>query len=170
MRPAAGLFAFAVIMMSMMPGADSPTAGHWRTMQRQAKHFFHEELSWSQMDSNNSQWVVLNAKGDTLSYASFRAVSACLFGGCNKSKTSCESDTRREMIYYYALQSPTDGRIQLLRVLEYESNYGFEITSRGWLRQFLGLQPGEAKVGHTIDGLSGATVSVEALVEDVNAL
>jgi major membrane immunogen (membrane-anchored lipoprotein) len=43
-------------------------------------------------------------------------------------------------------------------------------VSRSWLNQFNGLFPGEVEIDDQVDGISGATVSVQALIQDINQL
>ena len=142
-------------------------------MQRNVQKQLGPELTWeSHGPSDDLTWSVRGAQGDTLGIVAYRKVAACLFGGCspNPMHEDQRVSSTRENMYYFAILHPVDGHIEHLGILEYESNYGFEITSKGWLRQFFGLQPEQARLGGNIDGISGATVSVQALIHDVNQL
>ena len=58
----------------------------------------------------------------------------------------------------------TRGQITHSAVLTYREEYGGEIGSRRWLRQFEGLSGNDrASVGSNIDGISGATISVQSM-------
>lgn len=58
-----------------------------------------------------------------------------------------------------------------LKILVYRSEYGSQVSSRAWLKQFLGIPPdGEFSYGSDINALSGATYSANSLTRDVNRL
>jgi len=56
--------------------------------------------------------------------------------------------------------------IKLVKVLVYRENYGGEIGSRRWLRQWIGI----SKPKHMVDAISGATISVHSLKQSINRL
>lgn len=56
--------------------------------------------------------------------------------------------------------------IQKVKVLVYRENYGGEIGSTRWLRQFIGLD----KPINRVSAISGATISVNSLHYSVNRL
>lgn len=56
--------------------------------------------------------------------------------------------------------------IQLVKVLVYRENYGGEISSRRWLKQFIGL----SKPKPFVDAISGATISVFNMHQSINKL
>lgn len=56
--------------------------------------------------------------------------------------------------------------IQKVKVLVYRENYGSEIGSTRWLRQFIGLD----KPINRVSAISGATISVNSLHYSVNKL
>ena len=108
-------------------------------------------------------------KDSILGYLSYRKANACKFGGC--SDTACSTDDAgfKEYIYYFVILSK-DTIIEKVRVLEYESSYGYEISNRAWLKQFQDKKPGNFKVQENVDAISGATISVEAMVDDINSI
>lgn len=57
------------------------------------------------------------------------------------------------------------------KVLAYREEYGGEIGSKRWLKQFLGLS-GTDRVSHesNIDGISGATISVRSMTNAMDDL
>lgn len=164
-----GVTAFALGAALVIP------KGHWRKVERKTAKRYGKDIRWLSIDSTSATtaaWNVLNSSGDTLARVDYRKVEACSFGGCTK--TSCGPEAQnnkvKEYIYYVAVRTHNNPAIQLISVLEYESNYGFQIASSAWLRQFVGLEPGQAVEGETVDGISGATVSVQAMISDVNNL
>ncbi len=70
---------------------------------------------------------------------------------------------------YYIL---FDQKAEILKVkiLHYRENYGAEICNKKWLKQFVGLSipiDSYAKYNRMVDGISGATLSVNNLKKDV---
>ena len=61
--------------------------------------------------------------------------------------------------------------IKNMKVLVYREDYGGEIGSKRWLRQFVGKNP-EARFdyGQNIAAISGATISVQSMTRAVNTL
>lgn len=57
------------------------------------------------------------------------------------------------------------------KVLIYREEYGGEIGSKRWLRQFIGKTGGD-RVDHetNIDGIAGATISVRSMTSSIDAL
>ncbi len=54
--------------------------------------------------------------------------------------------------------------------MHYRENYGAEICNKKWLKQFVGLSIpiySYAKYNRMVDGISGATISVNNLKKDV---
>lgn len=56
--------------------------------------------------------------------------------------------------------------IKLVKVLIYRENYGGEIGSRRWLKQWIGI----SKPKYMVDAISGATISVNSLKQSINTL
>ncbi|MFA6126755.1 MAG: FMN-binding protein [Bacteroidales bacterium] len=62
------------------------------------------------------------------------------------------------------------GTIRFIRVLKYRSEFGSEITNKGWLSQFY-THPGKKFELHkNIDAISGATYSSRGLIDEINSL
>lgn len=59
-----------------------------------------------------------------------------------------------------------DKTIKLVKVLVYRENYGGEIGSTRWLRQWIGVKEPKPFV----DAISGATISVHSLKNSINTL
>ena len=57
--------------------------------------------------------------------------------------------------------------VQRVSILKYRSEYGGEIASKKWLRQFENYASGELRYKKEISALSGATISANSLVEDI---
>ena len=64
-----------------------------------------------------------------------------------------------------------DLTIRHVEVLEYRENYGGEISSKRFLRQFQGKTGVEhLELGRDIDGISGATISVQSIIRGIRIL
>ena len=70
------------------------------------------------------------------------------------------------MIVYNA-----DLTMTVLNILVYRSEFGYQVSSRGWLKQFLD-KPVETQYtyGKNIDAISGATLSGNSLTDNLNRL
>ncbi len=59
----------------------------------------------------------------------------------------------------------TDGKIAQARILTYRESRGWEVRYPAFLKQFQGAQPqADDRLSQQIDGISGATLSVNAMV------
>lgn len=68
----------------------------------------------------------------------------------------------------YMIIYNVDLSIKTIQVLAYREDYGGEIASNRWLKQFVGKKSiDEMKFGDDIQGISGATVSARSLTYDV---
>jgi hypothetical protein len=58
-----------------------------------------------------------------------------------------------------------------LKILVYRSEYGYQVSTRGWLKQFLDHPVGTIHTyGQDIDAISGATFSGKSLTDNINRL
>jgi len=64
-----------------------------------------------------------------------------------------------------------DGKIIYTQIIKYREPYGGEISSLNWTSQFIGMsKDSEFKVGKTIDGISGATISALSVTKGIHKL
>lgn len=77
-----------------------------------------------------------------------------------------DSKSRFEAFTYMVIIDPVDNIIKNVKILVYRENYGGEIGSTRWLKQFIGMN----KPKHSVDGISGATISVNSLKISLNKL
>ena len=66
----------------------------------------------------------------------------------------------------YMVVFDSSNKIKLVRVLIYRENYGGEIGSKRWLKQFIGMTEPKTYV----DAISGATISVNSMKYSINKL
>lgn len=89
-------------------------------------------------------------------------VAACNLGGCPSYK-KVESDVSSE---YFDMMVILDKRhnIRYIKILDYFSDYGYEITSKKYLKRFIGKNISSFQdESDDIDAISGATISSYAL-------
>ena len=61
--------------------------------------------------------------------------------------------------------------IKKIKIIAYREDWGGEITSKRWLRQFKGSDPTTSlKYGSDVMGISGATISARSMTNAVNSL
>lgn len=93
-------------------------------------------------------------------------VNTCRAGGCSISQHSAEQGASEYFDYFMFFNS--FGVIQKVKVYNYQATHGQEITATNWLKQFKDYDAKkELVVGRNIDALSGATISVDATVFDI---
>jgi len=130
-------------------------------------------ITFQEKDIENSlkltsdfQIFELYQENNIIGYATLNRTNACRVGGCSMSDSSSKNEAYEK--FYYLCIFNNNCKLQKVKVLEYESEYGYEITSRGWLKQFTKNVEKEFNYGENIDALSGATVSAESMVKDIN--
>ena len=106
--------------------------------------------------------------GDSLiGYLYTGRVNSCRKGGCSGPDNG-DRPGEHEFFDYFTLFGQNKTVVQVV-VHNYEATHGQEITAKGWLRQFTGYDGGRPlKPGKDIDAISGATISVQGIVEDIS--
>ncbi len=99
-----------------------------------------------------------------MAYVFIGRVNSCRAGGCYIDRPH---SGEFEFFDYYTVYDTSFSVIQV-NVYNYEATHGQEITAKGWLRQFIGYHTGgNRETGKNIDAISGATISVNGIVEDI---
>ena len=71
----------------------------------------------------------------------------------------------------YLVIFDTELNVRKAKVLIYREDYGNEIGSKRWLKQFIGKSSDDTlKYGQNIDAISGATISANSMTFSVNRL
>jgi hypothetical protein len=93
-------------------------------------------------------------------------VNSCRSGVCYGDQGTGPKQTSEYFDYFILFD--VQGVVQLVKVYNYQATHGQEISSPGWLKQFVGYK-GENKLdaGKNIDAISGATISVVGIVADI---
>lgn len=93
-------------------------------------------------------------------------VNACRAGGCDD-PTIEASEFESEYFDYFILYDSAY-TVQEVKVYNYQASHGQEITSKNWLKQFKNYKASQKlTAGKNIDGISGATISVDVLLYDI---
>lgn len=110
--------------------------------------------------------VANNGEVDKMKYVFVGRVNSCRAGGC--CNTANLSENLESEYFEYIIYFDSQKTVQLVEVFNYQATHGYEITSKGWLKQFVGYSAiDELIVNKDIDGITGATVSVYAITNDI---
>lgn len=99
-------------------------------------------------------------------YLFIKEVKACSLNGClAKSK---EVDTVGSEYYDISVLTDKNKTIKSIKVLDYFSDYGYQITSKRYLKKYAGKNLCDFQPDNPlIDGISGATISYNALISSL---
>ena len=79
-----------------------------------------------------------------------------------------QAPSMKNIFDYVVLFNP-DLSIKKSKVLIYREDYGRQIGSQRWLKQFIGKKPGESMLyGEDVDAIAGATISAKSMTKAVN--
>jgi hypothetical protein len=114
---------------------------------------------------NENNFYELYKLDSLIGYMSFNRANSCRVGGC----VAFDSLNKGSNFdpFYFATIYKVDMSIRKMKILEYYSDYGYEVSSKKWLRQFIGKSSCEKNLDDKIDGISGATISVKSLIQEV---
>jgi len=101
----------------------------------------------------------------TISHVYIGRVNSCRAGGCSRpdSLPFGESEYFDYMVCYSSI-----GEVILVKIFNYQASHGYEVTAKGWLKQFIGYNTEQdLEVGGNIDSISGATISVNGITADI---
>lgn len=101
-----------------------------------------------------------------LKYMYIGRVNSCRVGGCSISMDPGENFETEYFDYFILFDANLD--VQLVRIYNYVATHGHEVSAKGWLKQFEGYNGIDTlEVGKSVDAISGATISVYGITEDV---
>ena len=129
-----------------------------------------EELKYNsekEGELNGKFFIVNEFSGrSNVKYIFVGRVNSCRIGGCSipgRPDENIDSEYFDYFIFFDSLKT-----VMLVEVYNYQATHGYEITAKGWLKQFVGFSSKDTLiVNKNIDGISGATVSVFAITRDV---
>jgi Na+-translocating ferredoxin:NAD+ oxidoreductase RnfG subunit len=106
--------------------------------------------------------------GSDIEFVYVGRVNSCRTGGC-EINDNAQLNTESEYFDYFIFFD-SQKTVVLVEVFNYQATHGYEITAKGWLKQFVGFTGNDTLlVNKEIDGISGATISVYAITEDVQS-
>lgn len=112
------------------------------------------------------KFFVIKSEISQYKYIYIGRVNTCREGGCSISN-DITGEGNSEYFDYYILFGK-DKTVQAVKVFNYQATHGYEITAKGWLKQFIGYDGSESlKVNKNVDAISGATISVYGISFDV---
>lgn len=110
--------------------------------------------------------ILNNSEVSEVKYVFVGRVNSCRAGGCSISGNSPANMESEYFDYYIFFDSSKT--VKQVEVFNYQATHGYEITAKGWLKQFAGFTGKDSLVvNKNIDGISGATISVYAITSDV---
>lgn len=117
-------------------------------------------------DSENGIFWNIECKNETIGFVYTGRVFSCSKTGCTVGQSSITGENA-EYFDYFILFDKTKNVTSVV-VYNYEATHGQEITAKGWLKQFAGYNGNRnLVVGKNIDSISGATISVNAITDDI---
>lgn len=118
-----------------------------------------------------SKLSAISEKGEELGYLLLRRGYGCKIGGCGTGSyadgETCSADGGTYETFDYVVFFDTDLKILKSIVVDYPGDYGYEICSKNWLKQFNGYTGEELQYGGDIDAISGATISGNSFTSDI---
>ncbi len=110
--------------------------------------------------------VSYNPKSSGVKYVYIGRVNTCRTGGC--SINSNQSGNKESEFFDYFILYDSFCSVLMVKIYDYQATHGQEVTAKSWLKQFQGYSgKTELTVGKNVDSISGATISVDAAVVDI---
>jgi hypothetical protein len=123
------------------------------------------KISDSLLHKSSSYFYELENSTKTKKYlVSITIANGCKIGGCD---INAKNSEEYEVFYLYTLYN-FSGELLEAKILDYQSDYGYEVTSKWWLKQFVKHQDETYKYSKNIDAISGATTSVNSTIKEMN--
>jgi hypothetical protein len=132
------------------------------------------DISINEIDLSDTKFVeegkfyhVVNTTSNKLmNHLYIGRINSCRAGGCSIDRPLDPGETSEYFDYYILFDK--DCKIKQVRVYNYQASHGQEVTAKNWLKQFIGFDDTSSlKVGKNIDAISGATISVYAITNDI---
>ena len=115
---------------------------------------------------NGKYFQITSANTNAYRYIYIGRVNSCRAGGCSVFNDPLKTGDSEYFDYYIIFDDKKT--VQDIKVFNYQATYGYEVTAKGWLKQFVGFNgSGSLQVDKNIDAISGATISVYAITADV---
>ena len=126
------------------------------------KTFNSEKLKLTQTSFSSGELSKVTLDDKHYGFVLIAEVAACNLGGC--SSTNAVAASKGNEFFDLLVVLNADFQIKKILILDYFSDYGYEITSKNYLKKFLDKEVCSfAQKTDEVDAISGATVSSYAL-------
>lgn len=116
--------------------------------------------------TNSYFYELTSKKDDEKAIMIITIANACRIGGCD---VEHEDGDEFEQFYLYSIYN-NNGELLDIKILDYQAEHGYEVTSKWWLKQFKKSWGEHFEYNKNVDGISGATVSVKSMIREMNNL
>ncbi len=125
------------------------------------KHLGAEIQEIKRVEDRYAERYIINQGAEKLELI-LAEVAACKLGGC--ATFAKVSDELASEYFDLLIILDANNKILDLKILDYFSDYGYEVNSKRYLKKFIGKSPCIFENGNdNIDAISGATISSMAL-------
>jgi len=124
------------------------------------------QLSNIHLSYGGTEIYSVNQASNTEAYIYLSEVKSCALNGCGQSETKPQNLNSE----YFDLMIICDKNliIKHIKILDYFSDYGYEVSSKKYLKQYVGIPLDQFSKEQTqVDGISGATVSYNGLINSI---
>jgi len=126
-----------------------------------------KEIPVPEGNSIQGKFLSISDLNNQKKYIYIGRVNSCRAGGCSNPAFPTIGVETSEY-FDYLVVFDTNLSVQLVKVYNYQATHGQEVANKGWLKQFQGYDGNRSlTVGKSIDAISGATVSVYGITNDV---
>ncbi len=126
------------------------------------------EINSGDSGHHSGKFFLIKDSKDTSNYlyTYIGRIMSCRAGICTN---PAEDNSEFESEYFdYFIIFNSEKVVESVRVYNYQATHGQEVSSPGWLRQFIGYAGKKSlTVGNEIDAISGATISADAITTDL---
>lgn len=123
-----------------------------------------KRIEQSRLDSSaiGSLFYELIDSDTLIGYFVYNQAAACRPGGC----ASFDPKTNKDAYdpFYIGVIYDAHGMIHRVKILDYYSEYGMQITRKKWLRQFEKKSGCDYQEDVVLDGVTGATISAQSFL------
>lgn len=116
--------------------------------------------------TNSYFFNIQNQSKTKKAYMVITIANGCRIGGCD---VEHELEEEFEQFCIFSIFNP-DGELMELKIIEYQSEHGYEVTSKWWLKLFVKYQEEDYQYSKNIDAISGATISVKSMIREMTYL
>lgn len=130
------------------------------------------QIDFLELENHNlderGEFFTLKAEDQLVNYLYVGRVNSCRATGCSVNMNSVPNESYEYFDYYILFDE--DKSVISVRIFNYAATHGQEVTSKGWLKQFVGYNGSkDLVVGKNIDAISNATISVYGITEDIQS-